>query len=128
MSAPFSSLDEALAWLDTHIDFESKMPTRRALPTLERMWELVHLLGDPQEAFAAVHLTGTNGKGSTAAMVSSLMQSKGLSVGTYTSPNLERVNDRLARGGRPHRRRPVRRGPRDRGPSGLGDGGSTHPL
>ena len=101
MSAPFSSLEEALAWLDSHIDFESKMPTRRTLPTLERMWELVHLLGDPQEAFAAVHLTGTNGKGSTAAMVTSLFQSKGLSVGTYTSPNLERVNDRLARGGVP---------------------------
>ena len=48
-----------------------------------------------------MHLTGTNGKGSTAAMMSSLMQSKGLSVGTYTSPNLERVNERLARDGVP---------------------------
>jgi dihydrofolate synthase / folylpolyglutamate synthase len=96
---PFASLQEALDWLDSFIDYESAMPSRRALPTLDRMWELVRLLGDPQHTFKVVHLTGTNGKGSTAAMVTSLLGVMGLSVGTYTSPNLSRVNERIARHG-----------------------------
>ena len=99
--APFASLAEALAWLDAHIDLESAMPDRRALPTLERMAELVAVLGDPQEAYPVVHITGTNGKGSTAALVSALLAARGLSVGTYTSPNLTAVNERLARNGEP---------------------------
>jgi dihydrofolate synthase/folylpolyglutamate synthase len=98
---PFTGLDGALAWLDSHIDFESKMPTRRALPTLDRMRSLMTLLGDPQESIPSVHVTGTNGKGSSSAMVSSLMMAQGLSVGTYTSPNLERVSERLAYNGEP---------------------------
>lgn len=102
MAGPrFASLAEALAWLDGHIDFESTQPSRRALPTLERMRVLAGLLGDPERAFPSVHLTGTNGKGSTAAMTSSLLAAMGLSVGTYTSPNLTQVNERLVRNGAP---------------------------
>jgi dihydrofolate synthase / folylpolyglutamate synthase len=97
----FDDLPQALEWLDSHIDFEASMPSRRALPTLDRMRELMDLLGDPQSAYPAVHITGTNGKGSTAAMVTALFDAKGLSVGTYTSPNLTRVNERIARNGRP---------------------------
>jgi dihydrofolate synthase / folylpolyglutamate synthase len=100
-AAGFSGIDEALAWLDSHIDYESTLLNRRALPTLERMRELVALMGDPERAFSSVHLTGTNGKGSTAAMVTSLLSAMGLGVGTYTSPNLSKVNERLARDGRP---------------------------
>lgn len=99
--AGFASLTEALTWLDGHVDLESKLPSRRALPTLERVRELMTALGDPQLAYPAVHLTGTNGKGSTAAMVTSLLGAMGLGVGTYTSPNLSRVNERLARDGEP---------------------------
>ena len=93
---PFNGLDGAVEWLDSHIDFESKMPTRRALPTLDRMRALMTLLGDPEESIPSVHVTGTNGKGSTSAMVTALMMAQGLNVGTYTSPNLERVSERLA--------------------------------
>ncbi len=99
--SPFPSLEDALTWLDGHIDFESKVPSRRSLPTLDRMRELMTMLGDPQDAYPAVHLTGTNGKGSTAAMVTALLGARGLAVGTYTSPNLERVNERIARAGSP---------------------------
>ena len=98
---PFTGLDSAVEWLDSHIDFESKMPTRRALPTLDRMRALMTLLGDPEESIPSVHVTGTNGKGSTSAMVTALMMAQGLSVGTYTSPNLERVSERLAYNGQP---------------------------
>jgi len=98
---PFSSLTEAAAWLDGHIDFESKMPSRRSLPTLDRMRELVHLLGNPERTYPSLHLTGTNGKGSTAAMITSLLGAMGLSVGTYSSPNLTAINERIARNGEP---------------------------
>jgi len=94
------SLTDALAYLETHVNFETA-PARRALPTLDRMIELCHLLGDPQAACPVVHLTGTNGKGSTARMVSALIGAHGLSVGTYTSPHLERINERMALNGEP---------------------------
>lgn len=77
------------------------MPSRRALPTLDRMKSLMAVLGDPHESIPSVHVTGTNGKGSTSAMVSALMMAQGLSVGTYTSPNLHRVSERLAHNGEP---------------------------
>ncbi len=99
MPPPFDGLDDALAWLDDHIDFESSMPRRRALPTLERMRALTALLGEPQDSIPSIHITGTNGKGSTSAMASSLLIANGLSVGTYTSPNLHAVAERLARNG-----------------------------
>ncbi|HEX7444730.1 MAG TPA: hypothetical protein VF320_12620, partial [Acidimicrobiales bacterium] len=76
----FADLPEALAWLDGHIDFESVMPTRRTLPSLDRMRKLAALLGDPHTAYPVIHITGTNGKGSTAAMATSLLAARGLRV------------------------------------------------
>ena len=99
MTAVFASFEDALAWLDGHIDFESKSPGRRSLPTLDRMRELMAVLGDPERAYPAIHITGTNGKGSTAAMSAALLGARGLSVGTYTSPNLSKVNERISRSG-----------------------------
>jgi dihydrofolate synthase / folylpolyglutamate synthase len=98
---PFADLDAALAWLDSHIDFESNMPTLRSLPTLDRMHEVMKALGDPQLSIPSVHITGTNGKGSTSAMVTALMMAQGLTVGSYTSPNLHRVSERIALNGEP---------------------------
>ena len=97
----FPDLDAALAWLDSHIDFESTAPTVRTRPSLERMRTLAALLGDPQSAYPSLHITGTNGKGSTAAMATALLGARGLKVGTYTSPNLSRVNERIACDGEP---------------------------
>jgi len=99
VSLPFDGLADALAWLDAHIDFEANMPRRRALPTLDRMRALTALLGEPQDSIPSIHITGTNGKGSTSAMATALLMAKGLSVGTYTSPNLHTVAERLARNG-----------------------------
>lgn len=74
-------------------------PTRLAPPTLERMRELVRLLGDPQNGFPVLHLTGTNGKTSTARILTRLLDVAGLSVGTFTSPHLESVTERITRNG-----------------------------
>ena len=61
------------------------------------MQRLVGVMGDPQLLYPTIHVTGTNGKGSTAQMITRLLMSRGLNVGTYTSPHLERINERLKR-------------------------------
>ena len=101
VGAPRPKDDDVVAWLDGHTDYERSMPTRVGAPTLERIRALCHLLGDPERAYPVVHMTGTNGKGSTAKILTELFIAAGLTVGTYTSPNLARVNERLARNGGP---------------------------
>src|SRR5436305_304406 len=89
-------LDGALAYLDDHINLEIDASARGASKRLDRVGRLVELMGEPQRAYPVVHLTGTNGKGSTARMLTALLVARGLAVGTYTSPHLERFNERLA--------------------------------
>ena len=93
----FLRRQQAVAWLDEHTNYELAMPTRLLAPTLDRITELCHLLGNPELACPVVHITGTNGKGSTARILTELFMANGLTVGTYTSPNLEAVNERLTR-------------------------------
>src|SRR4051794_5694016 len=95
------NLDEALEWLHAHINLEANTSARAAGRRLERTERLAQLLGDPQQSYPVIHLTGTNGKGSTARMITSLLVARGLSVGTYTSPHLERINERIAWNGEP---------------------------
>jgi dihydrofolate synthase / folylpolyglutamate synthase len=93
------SYEEALRWLRGHIDYE-KLATGGGgvkAPTLDRMRTLCDLLGDPQHAQPVVHITGTNGKGSTARLIVRLLAAHNLSVGSYTSPDLGKVNERIAR-------------------------------
>lgn len=66
-------------------------PTRRA----------VELLGDPQQMFGVVHLTGSNGKTSTARLADALLRAHGLRTGLMTSPHLERLNERIMIDGQP---------------------------
>ena len=89
--------DDALAELDRHTNLEKAAAIAGRVEglSLDTMRALCHALGDPQEAFPAVHLTGTNGKGSVGEMVTLLLEEHGLSVGTYASPHLQRVNERL---------------------------------
>src|SRR2546423_1799866 len=63
------------------------------------MQRLIEVLGDPQRADPVIHLTGTNGKGSTGRMGTGLVQEAGLSVGTDTGPHLQRINERISRNG-----------------------------
>ena len=68
---------------------------------LSRIEALLDLLGSPQRAYPAIHLTGTNGKTSTARMVDSLLRAHGLRTGRYTSPHLETVRERVTIDGEP---------------------------
>lgn len=95
------SYDEALADLDGRVNLEAVVAGRASAPTLERIAAVTAVMNDPQRCYQVVHVTGTNGKGSTAAMATALLAARGLSVGTYTSPDLERVNERIGRNGRP---------------------------
>ena len=62
---------------------------------LEKLQQALHLLGDPHHHTEFVHIAGTNGKGSTAAMTASVLQTAGYRTGLYTSPHLMRYNERM---------------------------------
>ncbi len=70
-------------------------------PGLERITELLHLLGDPQDRLRFIHVAGTNGKGSFCSMCDSVLREAGYKTGLYTSPYIERFNERITINGTP---------------------------
>ena len=74
---------------------------RGSRPGLSRVRELLHRLGDPQDGLQFVHIAGTNGKGSTAAMLASILRAAGYTTGLFTSPYLERFAERMQVNGAP---------------------------
>jgi len=70
-------------------------------PSLDRMRELMDLLGSPQRSYAVIHVSGTNGKTSTAQMVDTLLRARGLRTGRYTSPHLTTMRERICIDGEP---------------------------
>jgi dihydrofolate synthase/folylpolyglutamate synthase len=92
---------ELIDWLDSHTNFESGMPARATVLTLERIRALCDLMGEPERAAPVIHVTGTNGKGSTVRIITELLSNMGLTVGAFTSPDLERVNERITRNSEP---------------------------
>ncbi len=65
-------------------------------PTIDRVAGLMELLGDPQHAVRAIHITGTNGKTSTVRMIETLLREMGLRTGRFTSPHLHTVRERIS--------------------------------
>jgi dihydrofolate synthase/folylpolyglutamate synthase len=92
----FRTYVEALTWLETHVDFERLAPNRQLVPTLQPILDTLALLADPQLDYPTVHITGTNGKGTTTTLTSALLSATGLRVGTFTSPDLHAINERIA--------------------------------
>ncbi len=78
-----------------------RWPEHRVAPSLARVQALTGLLGDPQHAYRVIHVTGTNGKGSTSAMIESLLRATGLRTGRFTSPHVTSVNERITIDGEP---------------------------
>ncbi len=93
------SLEEAEREIYAHI--VSRNPEHDFEPTLDRVREACDLLGGPQHAYKVVHLTGTNGKTSTARMTESLVREHGLRTGLFTSPHLSTVRERIQIDGEP---------------------------
>ena len=93
------SFSDALAYLDDHASYQKT--GRIESPTTEVIEAFCAAMGDPQHCAPVIHVTGTNGKGSTVQMISRMLVAAGLTVGTYTSPHLEHVNERMRRNGEP---------------------------
>lgn len=74
---------------------------RGSRPGLSRVRELLHRIGDPQDTLQFVHIAGTNGKGSTAAMLAAVLQAAGYTTGLFTSPFLEQFAERMQVNGQP---------------------------
>ncbi|NLE75722.1 MAG: bifunctional folylpolyglutamate synthase/dihydrofolate synthase [Chloroflexi bacterium] len=94
---------EALRYLYSFTDYEKRMPNiySDAVWDLRRMEELLSLLGNPHRQFRSIHIAGTKGKGSTAAMIDAMLRAGGLQTGLYTSPHLHTFRERIAVGGQP---------------------------
>ncbi len=84
---------QALAYLERHIG-------QGVRPGLERIVTLLEAMGRPDHGYPLVHVAGTNGKTSTARLTTLMLMAHGLTTGTYTSPHLQRVEERLAVNGR----------------------------
>lgn len=78
-----------------------RAPEHTMAPRLDAMYQAVDILGDPHLAAPVIHITGTNGKTSTARMIESLLLAQDLRVGRYTSPHLQRVTERISVDGHP---------------------------
>src|SRR3954464_11411284 len=79
---------------------EERFPSRM-VPDLDRITDLLDLLGSPQRGYPSIHITGTNGKTTTARMIDALLREFGVRTGRYTSPHLESVTERIALDGVP---------------------------
>jgi dihydrofolate synthase/folylpolyglutamate synthase len=79
----------------------SRWPETKLDPSLDRIEAFMELLGDPQRTYPVIHLTGTNGKTSTARMIETLIVTIGLRVGRFTSPHLESMTERISLDGEP---------------------------
>ena len=104
LDKPASPRESALRFLVDRIDYErtQSMPCSEEAFKLDRMRELLARLGNPQQAaFRIVHIAGTKGKGSTAAMMAAVLAAAGYRTGLFTSPHLDRVEERIVIDGRP---------------------------
>lgn len=104
-SAPteFPSYDAAIDWLMSFADFERGSLPRRSRPmfALDRIRSLLRRMGDPQHGRPTVHIAGSKGKGSTAAMIESCLRAAGLRTGLFTSPHLHSFCERIRINGEP---------------------------
>lgn len=93
-------VDAAMAELERLVNWERRDRTADMGRTLEPVRDLLERLGSPERAWRAVHVAGTKGKGSVSALVAAALAEAGLLTGLYSSPHVERVNERVRIGGR----------------------------
>jgi dihydrofolate synthase/folylpolyglutamate synthase len=78
-----------------HLEYLYALGSRGIKPGLERIQKILQRIGNPQYSFGSIHIAGTNGKGSTCAIIASILQEAGYKVGLYTSPHLVSFNERI---------------------------------
>lgn len=92
-------VDKALRTVEQEL--LGRWPETKLDPSLVRMEALLDLLGDPQRAYPSIHITGTNGKTSTARMIEALLGAFELRTGRYTSPHVQSITERISLNGAP---------------------------
>ncbi|BFV59313.1 folylpolyglutamate synthase/dihydrofolate synthase family protein [Kitasatospora sp. CMC57] len=95
------SADPAGELREIETALSARWPENKLEPSLDRMAALMDILGQPQRAYPAIHITGTNGKTSTARMIEQLLLAFELRTGRYTSPHVESVTERISLDGAP---------------------------
>ncbi len=97
MAKPRLTYKQALDYIYSFTDYEKKRAYRYAPEhfDLGRVERLTALLDNPQHRFKAIHIAGTKGKGSTAAMIASILRAAGYKTGLYTSPHLHTFRERI---------------------------------
>ena len=119
-AATFAEAEDALL---------SRWPETRLEPSLDRIRAFTDLLGEPQRAYRSIHLTGTNGKTSTARMIDALLSALDLRTGRFTSPHVERMSERISIDGQPIDDEAFVQAFNDIAPyTHLVDAGEPHPL
>src|SRR5262245_44162701 len=91
---------QALAFLYGRVNYEQRSPKPSDLK-LDRMHALLRRLDDPQRRLRVVHVAGSKGKGSTAAMLAAVLRRAGYRTGLFTSPHLCRIEERIQVAGQP---------------------------
>lgn len=96
-AASITNYTTALKWLYGHVDNERLRLVKYddSSFSLDRMRQLLKLLGNPQDGLKCVHVAGTKGKGSTCAMIASMLQGCGYTVGSFSSPHLIDLRERI---------------------------------
>jgi dihydrofolate synthase/folylpolyglutamate synthase len=96
-----STYQENIAWLFSRFPSYQNLGAAAYKPGLERVYQLLDLLGIDAQQIPSIHVAGTNGKGSTAAYCSSLLTEKGFRVGLFTSPHIYDFSERIRVNGLP---------------------------
>ncbi|HSI91993.1 MAG TPA: folylpolyglutamate synthase/dihydrofolate synthase family protein [Jiangellaceae bacterium] len=86
---------------DVEVELATRWPESKIEPSIGRIRDLADLLGNPQQAYPVIQISGTNGKTSTARMIDELLRELGLRTGRFTSPHLESVTERICLDGEP---------------------------
>ncbi|MFC5369483.1 bifunctional folylpolyglutamate synthase/dihydrofolate synthase [Arcanobacterium bovis] len=81
-------------------EIAQRAPEHKVQPSLDRVRDCLDLLGNPQDSYRSIHITGTNGKTSTARMIEAILRERGLRTGRFTSPHLSSVRERMTIDGR----------------------------
>ena len=96
MASEILNYDDAIRWMYDRIDYERIRPADKVNPfRLERIERMLKRIGSPHERIPTVHIAGTKGKGSTAAMLDSILQAAGMRTGLFTSPHIEQFEERM---------------------------------
>ena len=93
--------EEAQALQEVEAELATRWSETKLEPSLDRIRPLMDILGEPQRSYPAIHITGTNGKTSTARMIETLLRAFELRTGRYTSPHVQSVTERISLDGAP---------------------------